>query len=383
MTLLDLTRVRFVSHDRGAGSTAPRLSLNGKWLSSRVKTISNAKTGTHSIVERVQVQLPGGKSLWFVLKRPTSKMNALDRAALMHERRVFAFVTRLVNAGVCPFFLRSLHIPGLPRGALASESFRPSLMTTLHKALKDNGAGGAFAALTTDRRQALALLISLVYTVEVMRRVGLRHNDLHLNNVLVVRTPPTDIAFTFRTRTGKWRQWTLTGVRFRPLIFDFDRATKLPPDPNVRLRNAWNFRPPHDAVTNRFHWHDPTVRTEKMNMFKLAQLIRYRTSAGTPLGDAVRATCYNDGGGRRRCLSITSNEMNVLSPEFDSKYFDEYLIPFTKTKKEVVPWWTGSTEHYLEELVAAYDALSKNRTPRSSVAAARQRLTASMRPLYD
>lgn len=69
------------------------------------------------------------------------------------------------------------------------------------------------------------VLFQLLYTLQVFAEVGLQHNDLHANNILIALTP-TDYVSMYYELDADTRFVYNTDVEVR--IIDFDRAIKVP-----------------------------------------------------------------------------------------------------------------------------------------------------------
>ena len=274
---------------------------------------------------------------------------------LQHESRVYKFLNHIVNEQICPFFLRSYVIlpnsPGTERKMnhiLITESFPHGKFTTMNRFLKSRPSK---LKTITD---ALNFLLMLLYTIEIMYRVGLRHNDMHLNNIFIITCPRTTFEIKYVTRDNRYFSFFIHDVNYIPLFFDNDRATKLSPLPGVKFHHAHNFAPRnHTAVTTRFHWHNPQHRTEKLNMYKLMQHVRNTVINTSPIYRIIRNTCYNSSK-RRHCLSEGSALRHKIAKNVQQSAFRNYHLPLNKNNAngtEIIPHWSGTSERFLFELI--------------------------------
>ena len=74
------------------------------------------------------------------------------------------------------------------------------------------------------------VFFQLFYTLECFNRIGFRHNDLHLGNILVLENPP-EIRdnlrlFRYKDMRGKQKVIKIPYGRWDIRIFDLDRAQK-------------------------------------------------------------------------------------------------------------------------------------------------------------
>jgi hypothetical protein len=319
----------------------------------KMRSIST-NTGSGANVHKLEIVTDNKKTYHAVSKIHFSS-NERKLRGLQHEREMYEFLNHIVNAKICPFFLRSyVMVPNSPdterrmRHILITESFPSGSFTTLNRFLKLRPSK---LRTSTD---AINLLIMLLYTIEVMYRVGMRHNDMHLNNIFIIQCPKTTFEIKYVTRDFRRFTFFLHNVQYMPLFFDNDRALKLSPLPGVKFRHAHQFAPKnHTAVTARFRWHNPQHRTEKLNMYKLMQHIRNVTVNTSPVYRIIRNICYN-GSKKKYCLSEKSAVKNRIAKYVQKSAFQNYHLPLKKNNlsgSEIIPYWSGSSEQFLFELL--------------------------------
>ena len=286
---------------------------------------------------------------------------------LRHEHSVYKFLNRLVDDKICPFFLRCYEVKVMSpsnyntilENIVLTESFPDTGFTTMNLFMKN-----VTRSLPT-RQSAVNFMFMLLYTIEVMYRVGLRHNDMHLNNIFVLScASPITYSISYVGRDGRRATYYLRDVTHIPLIFDNDRATKLSPLHNVTFHPAHEFATMnHTPVTNLFYWHNPLHRTEKLDIYKLMHHLRDATAGrSSAMHDLVRDLCYLESG-KRVCLTQDSKTRSELRKGLKSNAFNDYHIPLKRSKtgsiaKEVVPYWSGTSEKFILKLA---DELPKAR----------------------
>jgi len=334
-------------------------------------------TGSGADVHKLELVTKNKKTYHAVSKMHFSS-DERKLKGLQHEREVYEFLNYIVDEKICPFFLRSYLIrPDSPdterdmNHVLITESFPSGSFTTMNRFLKSRPSK---LKTSTD---ALNFLLMLLYTIEIMYRVGLRHNDMHLNNIFIINCPkPTTFRIKYVTRDGRKFDFFLHDVKYIPLFFDNDRATKLSPLPGVKFEHAHRFTPKnHTAVTARFHWHNPQHRTEKLNMYKLMQHVRNTVINASPVYRIIRNTCYNTKK-RRHCLSEGSALQSRIAKEVQESAFRNYHLPLDKNNAngtEIIPHWSGTSERFLFELIKQLPRQQKTANVR----------TINMRKLYD
>lgn len=292
------------------------------------------------------------KKIYHAVSKIHYSSNDRKLKGLQHEREVYEFLNHLVDENICPFFLRSFNVrtngPDPMNHILITESFPSGKFTTLNIFLKSR------PSKIRTQNDALNLLLMLLYTIEVMYRVGLRHNDMHLNNIFIIQCPITAFEIKYVTRDSRRFNFILHDVRYMPLFFDNDRATKLTPLSGVKFRQAHQFAPKnHTAVTTRFHWHNPQHRTEKLDMYKLMQHIRNTVINTSPIFRIIRNTCYS-GKLIKHCLSESSDFRRKIAKNVQSSAFRDYHLLLNKKNAngtEIIPHWSGTSERFLFQLI--------------------------------
>ena len=308
-------------------------------------------TGSGAIIFKLKFVLKN-KEHYAVAKVHSATSNSRKIAGLIHEKQVYEFLNTLVDSNICPFFLRSyiIDVPNINVGnnVLITESFSAYRFTTMNKFLKSR------PTKIKTVKDSVNFLLMLLYTIEVMYRVGLRHNDMHLNNIFLLHCPSTTYEIKYVARDGRMFTFFLYDVNYIPLFFDNDRATKLDPKPYnvtraVTFHQAHVFTPKsHEAVTARFHWHNPQHRTEKLDLYKLMQHIRDTVIDTSPLYSIIRNTCYSQKS-KIHCLSSNSNTRRRAVAGLQKSAFRNYHLPLNKKNAngtEIIPHWSGTSEKF-------------------------------------
>jgi len=230
----------------------------------------SAQTGSRSFVYRVTCKgLKGNFQL--VAKVQNTKGARLE--GLIYEKMVYSLMTKIVDSGVCPFRLRSYDIINQPKHVLITETF--DNMIDLSEFLK------AFQNNKYHESDCYNLLIQILYAIEVNYRVGIRHNDLHVHNVMILfcDTKPGHKKLTYLSRNkNKKSSLLMHNCRFIVKFFDNDRATKLAAK-NDNINGTYHSNYDPKPVLDLFPWHQPAVYTEKLDMFKIMQHIRDDTKS--------------------------------------------------------------------------------------------------------
>lgn len=243
----------------------PRVLSGKKNIVLGTPTLLSKDTGSKAFVYKIQCSL--GKKRFFVVYKvqKIKSKEALD--GLKYEKSIYKLMNELVASGVCPFRLRSYDMQE-PENVLITES--PVKMTELGNFLPVMMEG----TNKNHIHDCNNLVTQILYALEVNYRVGIRHNDLHLHNLMVVRCGKSDKGIVYLNRDkDKKITINLKECRFIVKIFDNDRVTKLS-SVNLhipsRLRREINPSP----VLKLFPWHEPSVFTEKLDLFKIMQHLR-------------------------------------------------------------------------------------------------------------
>lgn len=238
------------------------LDKSGHNIVNRIKKLKTA--GSYASVFIVDCVTKRDKFSVVVKKQDSS--NSERRRGLKYEKMIYDLMTKLVNIGACPFFIRNYNILA-PDNILVTETF-PNVMdlrTYLTKLDKIRGIEHENACRN--------LIIQFLYAIEVNFRIGIRHNDLHMKNILIRPCPPRDYHLIYVTRDRKnKKRIEMPNCDIMTLIFDNDRVTKLAPK-NSTIDKIFGSHPSPKPVTNLFPWHEPRVRTERLDLFKVMQQI--------------------------------------------------------------------------------------------------------------
>lgn len=186
---------------------------------------------------------------------------------LNHEKKVYNICNHLVQMGVCPFRVQGYDVANAPNNIMYTESFDPSKCMTLYEFINDRHNRLSQYEVTT-------LLIQLLYALETNYRVGLRHNDLHLDNVLVRLTAPTRIKIRYVARDATTDETTvLENCTFQVLIFDFDRAMKFPRK-NIRHPNLQQKLNSTPIMKRLSYFYRNDINTERYDVYKVLRHLR-------------------------------------------------------------------------------------------------------------
>ena len=185
---------------------------------------------------------------------------------LNHEKKVYNICNHLVQMGVCPFRVQGYDVANAPKNIMYTESFDPNECMTLYEFINARSN-------RLSQYEATTLLIQLLYALETNYRVGLRHNDLHLDNVLVRLTNPTRIKIRYVARDATTDETTvLENCTFQVLIFDFDRAMKFPRNlKHPSLQKKLNSTP---IMMRHNYFYRNDINTERYDVYKVLMHLR-------------------------------------------------------------------------------------------------------------
>lgn len=319
------------------------------------------------------------------VRRPSSALRATNEdtrelRGLQHEKRVYRVLSLMVELRVCPFFVRRIELKNEPATLLATSSYGLRRFMFLSSYLK------RIRLRPKSDDEAAALVVDLLYALEVLWRIGVRHNDLHTKNILMVATPPSKLhgayrRFEYLPRGARsYVTFDVPMLRYEPMIFDVDRAFKFEPS-NSRVHIATGSMDT-SPVTNRWWWHEPAHGVGTFDMHKVLQQLRRYAGDGTPLMRVLQS-CFtvNDvghkaRGGRSVCLSLSQDRYRESTNSLDMSWINKYMIPVDrKTEREIVP-------SSIWDEAATPDFFIRRLLPRFKTSRARIVDTASMRPLY-
>jgi hypothetical protein len=229
--------------------------------------IISKDTGSKSFVYKIICK---GSNGVFPVVAKIQKSRGERLAGLEYEKIIYSLMTKIVDSGVCPFRLRSYNM------------FEPSniLITETFENMMDLGDFlDIFLVESSDSQpyhidDCRNLLIQILYAIEVNYRVGIRHNDLHVHNIMIQYCKLADkkLVYLDRTKTIK-RPIFMNNCSFSVKLFDNDRVTKLRAK-NNNVSNTYQVGYDSKPVLNLFPWHEPKVYTEKLDLFKVMQHIR-------------------------------------------------------------------------------------------------------------
>jgi len=222
-------------------------------------------TGSRSFVYKMICKRSNG---FFPVVAKIQKSKGERLAGLQYEKIIYSLMTKIVDSGVCPFRLRSYDMSE-PPNVLITETFEN--MIDLGYFLDNFVESSSRKYHIDDCRN---LLIQLLYAIEVNYRVGIRHNDLHVHNIMIQYCKRADkkLVYLDRTKTMK-RPIFMNNCSFSVKLFDNDRVTKLRAK-NKNVSNTYQVTYDSKPVLNLFPWHEPSVYTEKLDLFKIMQHIR-------------------------------------------------------------------------------------------------------------
>lgn len=194
------------------------------------------------------------------------------KSGLKYEKKMYNLMTQIVDVGACPFRIRNYNMSE-PDTVLVTETFSNVIDLREYLVKLDEISG------EKHKNACKNLLIQILYAIEVNFRIGVRHNDLHLHNVLIRKCPSImNYHLMYVTRDKKKYKIEMPNCDIMTLFFDNDRVTKLPPR-NSKILNIFKCDHSPQPVLNLFPWHEPRVRTERLDLFKIMQLLYDNTQS--------------------------------------------------------------------------------------------------------
>lgn len=233
--------------------TGKKLIIPSSMVSGDPKVISKAETGSGSVVFSVplkwgikkgRLNTPSGSVETGTTLAVKVNFEYLSRAR--HEKNIYDLVNSLVDDNVTPFVMKTVgnkrvidfddYHPSIQKefGGLIS----PGEVLNTIPFITESACNGHIMSLgdimdknLCPAKEIPALLFQLYYTLECFNQIGLRHNDLHHNNILVVKRTglPKNSYREFRFydyRNDIDRRVLVPVTQYEIRIFDFDRSQK-------------------------------------------------------------------------------------------------------------------------------------------------------------
>lgn len=299
----------------GPGPEKNKISIyqGNKNIVSKTDLISE-QTGSRSFVYRITCKgLKGEFQLVAKVQNPKAKWERLE--GLKYEKMVYSLMTKIVDSGVCPFRLRSYDKIDQPKHILITETF--DNMVDLSKFLNE------FKNNKDHESDCYNLLIQILYAIEVNYRIGIRHNDLHAHNVMILFCDTGHKKLTYLSRNKDKKTTILMhNCRFIVKFFDNDRVTKLSAK-NGNINDTYHNNYDPKPVLDLFPWHQPSVYTEKLDLFKIMQHIRDDTKS-IILKNLVKSLN----------VSLSESEKYEISKFHGQNNFLRYHLVTAKSKRQ-------------------------------------------------
>jgi hypothetical protein len=296
------------------------------------KQLISGTTGSKSFIYLVKC-MPSSKvafSIVVKVQRETGKIRE-KRDGLLYEKMIYKLMTEVVNSGVCPFRIRAYDMLE-PDNVLITETF--SNMESL----------GTFLKKKNPKRECNYMLTQILYALEVNYRLGIRHNDLHDNNIMVRHCKSTTIVLKYITRNKLTTILSLPDCTFMIMLFDNDRVTKQQAANATVTKNLFRGPLNPDPVLQLFPFFEPSLYTEKLDLFKIMQIIRHNVK--TKYMKTLLAK-----------MTLSELKLKKISESFTTKQarenFNHYFL-VTRNGKRKEPTTLPS---WLEQLNSTEDAL--------------------------
>ena len=186
------------------------------WKSKMIST--NKNTGSESFVYVIR----------FIDNKRTVVMKLLPKESydlMMNEYQMYSVFNGFIKHKVSPYVLTKVPIvtktPVNDKYPLFTTTYEN--LQTLDEYLTNKKVNETFF------KNIQSILIQLLYTLHCMNKVGLRHNDLHTNNIFVVQNVGNKLENTYNALNcnGNTYYVPVNGPQIR--IFDLDRSVKRSP----------------------------------------------------------------------------------------------------------------------------------------------------------
>ncbi len=164
---------------------------------------------------------------------------------MLNEYQMYSVFNAFVKYNISPFVLTN--IPIIPYEKSSSREYYPIFTTTYNnlKTIYD------FLLKGQDKKsyniQLKCVIFQILYTLECMNRVGLRHSDLHTNNIFVLNLQNSKNKVNKFIIDGNTYYIPLSVPQVR--IFDLDRSIKnIPKD--IKVRKEFKFKSSRNSIEN-------------------------------------------------------------------------------------------------------------------------------------
>lgn len=208
--------------------------------STKTKFYKNSASKTNIYFATIKPELlPDGGNKDVVIKEfDTSSLSILDmnlydiyRDMIRHEADIYSVTTELLTKRFTP------NIVGLIKYEVCSMNDKLKTVENYKQYKKRfdkfvivtetgfmEGKGNVLAKYEENISTSLHILFPIIYTLECFYEIGLTHNDLHRNNILVKHYTKSIPVIGYRVAENMIV--FMYDVHYVPVIFDFDRASK-------------------------------------------------------------------------------------------------------------------------------------------------------------
>lgn len=212
---------------------------------STIKVISSFVTGSNCYV----ISIKGKKDSKyennsFIIKYIPIGNNKLSKIKSKNECLIYSYIKKLITNNVTPFIFygylckditnikpdiyekideKYLKIKNLKTEKAFNECTKIVVLDT------DDVKSTLFEFLTSSEYTyniMLIFLFQIFYTLKVFNLIGLKHNDLHFNNILVINQKFTDS--TVNKFIIDKKEYLIPNIQYSIRIYDFDLSEKFP-----------------------------------------------------------------------------------------------------------------------------------------------------------
>ena len=177
-------------------------------------------------------------------------------AGQQHEKQIYEIMYNLVNDQITPFVMQRIMISS-HRNSICTETNENAI--SLSKYIRTH---------KPPLKEFKLIFFAILYSIECFSRIGVRHNDLHPGNILMFPVEKYDrpIIFEYVTRGGEIHRYDLSGMRWIPVIYDFDRAFKFK---RSKVVAKYSKHISSSPVLSRWREYNPDLDTSHLNTFKI------------------------------------------------------------------------------------------------------------------
>ena len=298
---------------------------------SNMKIVSHGETGSGAVVAVLKTKNHGIMACKLTRYNPKEKEDPG-----WHEVKMYNLLNNLVDDNVTPFILKNIVF----KYAMDANTLHPKVINRMkskhifkqyHALLTESVDGKNMYTLydtigLLPRKTIQALMFQVLWTLECFNRIGVRHNDLHLENIFVFKhNRPQNTYRIFKYKDEKNIQHVLyvPTTEYEVRVFDFDRAAKRKLTSHKYKKKytpAISFKYTRDLFMKR---HTLSNKNHQFDTFKFMQHI----------GECSRHFVF-DGPKWKSHLDDTTMEAMANVYNYNENDFYDFFLPVTTEGKD-------------------------------------------------